>query len=91
MWLKKDKGGSGILWEGAEYEWPEAASVTEVPDRLGRELLAIPEGGFEKVDEPVPGKEITEGGEGAKPDAGPEGGDSAKPKRPAAGRKPAQE
>jgi hypothetical protein len=49
MQLKKEKGGSAIRWEGADYEWPHDGSVTEVPDQLGRELLAIPEGGFERV------------------------------------------
>jgi hypothetical protein len=48
MWLKKEKGGSAIRWEGTDYEWREDGSVTEVPDQLGRELLAIPESGYER-------------------------------------------
>ena len=71
MWLRKSTGGTSI----GRWEWPEDGSVTEVDDEFGRELLAIPEGGFEKVGEPElseitepgPSAEITEGGE---PDAG---------------------
>jgi hypothetical protein len=72
MWLRKSTGGTAI----GPHEWPEDGSVTEVPDQLGRELLAIPEGGFEKVDEPEPVTEITEPGpsaeitEAGEPDAG---------------------
>jgi hypothetical protein len=66
MHLKKEKGGSAIRWEGTDYEWPHDGSVTEVPDELGRELLAIPESGYERVrkagedDEDERGREFTE-------------------------------
>jgi hypothetical protein len=45
MHLRKETGGSSI----GGYEWPHDGSVTEVPDEFGRELLAIPDGGFERV------------------------------------------
>jgi len=74
MWLRKETGGTAI--DG--YEWPEDGSVTEVPDELGRSLLAIPEGGFEKVDGPDADPEITEG---------PEAESSTDPKRRSSARK----
>jgi hypothetical protein len=75
MWLKKLTGGTAI---GA-YEWPEDGSVTEVPEQLGRELLAIPESGFEKVDGPEPVKEITEPGPTAEITEGDGGAETGKP------------
>jgi hypothetical protein len=47
MRLKKATGGTSI----GPHHWPHDGSVTEVPDELGRELLAIPEGGFERAGE----------------------------------------
>ncbi len=76
MWLRKARGGTQI----GPYEWPADGSVTEVDDEFGRTLLAIPEGGFEKVDGPDPAPEITEAGEAES---------SADPKRRASARKTA--
>jgi len=51
VWLKKAKGGSGV----GEWHWPEDDSVVEVADEaLAVELLAIPDGGYTKVDGPEP-------------------------------------
>jgi hypothetical protein len=48
-WLKKEKGGSGV----GEWFWPEDGSVIEVTDeRVAAELLAIPDGGYSKAEEP---------------------------------------
>jgi hypothetical protein len=47
MRLKKATGGTSI----GPHHWPHDGSVTEVPDEFGRELLRIPEGGFERVGE----------------------------------------
>jgi hypothetical protein len=47
MRLKKATGGTSI----GPHHWPHDGAVTEVPDELGRELLAIPDGGFERVGE----------------------------------------
>ena len=54
MWLKKDKGGSAILWHGTEYSWPEDGYVIEVPDNLAADLLAIPGGGYSRAEAPQP-------------------------------------
>lgn len=87
MWLRKETGGTSI----GPHEWPEDGSVTEVPDELGRSLMAIPDCGFEKVDGPAPepdpaevpetgGGTGTEGGEGTAP--GPEADGDADPVDP---------
>lgn len=51
MWLRKDKGGSGV----GEWHWPADGSVVEVRDEgLAVALLGIPDGGYTKVDGPDP-------------------------------------
>lgn len=51
MWLKKIQGGSGV----GEWWWPEDGSVIEVTDNtVALALLAIPDGGYSKADEPKP-------------------------------------
>ena len=51
MWLRKARGESGV----GEWYWPEDNSVVEVADEaLAAELLAIPDGGYTKVDGPEP-------------------------------------
>lgn len=50
MWLRKDKGGTSI----GPYRWPGDGSVTEVPDHLAADLLAIPDGGYSKAAAPEP-------------------------------------
>ena len=50
MWLKKAQGGTGI----GPHHWPHDGAVTEVPDHLAGELLAIPGGGYSKADGPEP-------------------------------------
>lgn len=64
MLLRKDKGGSGITYRGVLYEWPADGAVTEVPDELGMELLAIKDGGYSVAVPPqVPARppaEVTE-------------------------------
>ena len=55
MWLSKKTGGSSIRWhDGIEYHWPEDGSVIEVPDELGRDLLAIDSGEHSRVQPPKP-------------------------------------
>ena len=50
-WLRKDKGGSGV----GEWWWPEDGAVVEVADeRIAADLLAIPDGGYSKAEEPKP-------------------------------------
>jgi hypothetical protein len=49
VWLKKAKGGTSI----GPHHWPEDGSVTEVPDHLAADLLAIPDGGYSKADPPA--------------------------------------
>lgn len=51
MWLKKDKGGSGV----GEWWWPEDGAVIEVTDpAVAAALLAIPDGGYTRADGPEP-------------------------------------
>ena len=51
VWLKKNQGGSGV----GEWWWPEDGSVVDVRDEpLALALLAIPDGGYSKADEPKP-------------------------------------
>ena len=51
MWLKKERGGSGV----GEWWWPEDGSVVDVADEaLAAALLAIPDGGYTKADGPDP-------------------------------------
>ena len=50
MWLRKERGGSGI----GPHHWPHDGAVTEVPDQLAGELLAIPGAGYSKADGPDP-------------------------------------
>jgi hypothetical protein len=51
VFLRKAKGGSGV----GEWHWPEDDSVVEVrDDGLAVALLAIPDGGYTKVDGPDP-------------------------------------
>jgi hypothetical protein len=72
MRLKKATGGTSI----GPHHWPHDGSVTEVPDSLGRELLAIPESGFERVgDEEEEDREGREGREVVQ--VGYTGGDDA--------------
>jgi len=47
-WLKKEQGGSAV----GEYAWDKDGDVTEVPDGLAAELLAIPDGGYSRAEEP---------------------------------------
>lgn len=61
VWLKKAQGGAAI----GQYAWPEDNSVTEVPNWLAQQLLAIPGNDFTQVDgpaepAPAPGKPSTE-------------------------------
>jgi hypothetical protein len=75
MWLRKDTGGTAI----GPYEWPEDGSVTEVGEEFGRSLLAIPEGGFEKVSEPsreIAGGRESRDGDGEQDAGGEETGDA---------------
>lgn len=48
MWLRKHKGGSSV----GPHEWKKDGDVTEVPDRLGEDLLRIDPHGYEQVAEP---------------------------------------
>ena len=72
MWLRKTQGGTTI----GPYTWPADGSVTEVGDEFGRTLLAIPEGGFEKVDGPGPDAEFSESPDGPPSGQVTEGGES---------------
>jgi hypothetical protein len=59
MRLRKHQGGTSI----GPHSWENDGDVTEVPDELGRELLRIPDSGFEQVgedDEPEENAEFTE-------------------------------
>lgn len=66
MWIRKETGGNSIRWrDGIEYTWPVEDPVCEVPDELGRELLAIPEGGCTETEPPaVPEDDSGEAGNG---------------------------
>jgi len=80
VWLRKERGGSGV----GPYWWPEDGTVTEVADEgLAAELLAIPDGGYTKVDGPDP-----EPKPAAKPAAAKAAAPAAAtpPKTPAAGK-----
>ena len=52
MWIRKETGGNSIRWQGTEYTWPAEDPLCEVPDELGRELLAIPGGGCTEAGPP---------------------------------------
>jgi hypothetical protein len=69
VWLKKHRGGSSI----GPHQWPEDGSVCEVPDDLGRSILAIPEHDYELVEAPKPA-----------PKAAPKAAEAAKAAPPAA-------
>ncbi len=47
-WLKKEKGGTSV----GPYAWDKDGDVTEVPDALAADLLAIPDGGYSRAEEP---------------------------------------
>lgn len=50
-WLRREKGGGGV----GEWFWPEDGSVIEVPDeKIAAALLAIPDGGYTRAEEPKP-------------------------------------
>jgi hypothetical protein len=52
VWLKKEKGGTTIKWEGRDYHWPADGQVCEVPQALGQALLGIHGGGYSEAPEP---------------------------------------
>lgn len=58
MWLRKEKAGNA-----PGYTWENDGDVLEVPDELGLDLVAIPDGGFSEaappddVPEPAPSEE----------------------------------
>ena len=54
MWLQKASGGTTIHHDGKRYAWKTDGAVTEVPDDLGRSLLAIRGGGFSPAAAPAP-------------------------------------
>ncbi len=54
MWLAKASGGTTIHHGGKRYAWKADGTVTEVPDDLGRSLLAIHGGGFSAAPAPAP-------------------------------------
>ena len=51
-WLKKDSGGTTIKHEGADYHWPAADPVCEVPPGLAHVLLHIAGAGYSEVPAP---------------------------------------
>lgn len=88
MRLRKEKGGSSILWhDRVEYAWPGDGDVCEVPDDLARDLLGLD--GY-SVAEPEPeGDGEDQGDEKDPPDTGGEGGsgnEQPPPAKPAARR-----
>lgn len=58
MWLRKEKAGNA-----PGYTWENDGDVLEVPDELGLDLVAIPDGGFSEaappddVPDPAPSEE----------------------------------
>lgn len=54
MWVRKESGGTTMTYRRVDYEWPDAGSVTEVPDEFGAILLAIRGGGYSEVPAPKP-------------------------------------
>ena len=54
MLLAKESGGTTIHHDGKRYAWKADGAVTEVPDDLGRSLLAIHGGGYSEAAAPAP-------------------------------------
>jgi hypothetical protein len=50
MWLRKHLGGTAV----GPYEWKNDGDVTEVPDRLGEDLLRLDPHGYEAAEAPKP-------------------------------------
>lgn len=80
MLLHKETGGCSIAWRGKNYKWKTDGAAIQVPDELGRELLAIAGGGFSEP-VPEPAAPVPDGGDGDGSGEGAAGseGDGEKP------------
>jgi hypothetical protein len=73
--LKKESGGTSLVWEGVRYEWPADDPVCDVPPGFAHRLLSIQGAGF---------REVPPGPVQSGPESGTEGGTETPAKTPAA-------